>query len=337
MNSDIINTAAMHFEIAHKWVFLLLPLPLLVYWLLPALHKRRSGLFSPFFRRAVSVSGQHPRRNAWVSRKNVLSWIVLMLCWICLVAAASSPQLVGQPGKKTKTVRSFLIAADISFSMAQRDWQVDGKQMTRWEAVKYLMKDFVKERKSDQIGLEMFATHAYLQAPLTTDLGAITWLLDQTEVGMAGQMTSIGEAIAFGIKIFREDTIKQRVMLLMTDGVDGGQDISPLDAAEAAKRDSIKIYTLGIGNSTSGGYAIDEKLLTQIAGTTGGKYFRADGQKEMQDVYTELNKLQPIVYEEESYKPLVLLYMYPLAAAVVLALLYYIVSGVIRLITASKG
>ncbi len=336
MNSDVINTAAMHFEIAHKWVFLLLPLPLLVYWLLPVLRKRRSGLLAPFFRRTVSVSGQHPRRNAWVSRKNLLSWVVLMLCWICLVAAASSPQLVGQPGKKTKTVRSFLIAADISFSMAQRDWQVNGKPMTRWEAVKYLMKDFVAERKSDQIGLEMFATHAYLQAPLTTDLGSITWLLDQTEVGMAGQMTSLGEAIAFGIKIFREDTIKQRVMLLMTDGVDGGQDISPLDAAGAAKRDSIKIYTLGIGNSTSGGYAIDEKLLTQIAETTGGKYFRADGQKEMQDVYAELNKLQPIVYEEESYKPLVLLYMYPLALAVVLALLYYLVSGTIRLMATNR-
>ncbi len=317
----------MHFEIAYKWVFFLLPLPVLVYLLLPALRKRRSALMAPFFKRAVDVSSQHPRRSSWISRKNFIAWIFLCICWICLLAAASSPRFVGQPQKKTRTVRSFLIAADISFSMAQTDWAVDGKRMSRWGAVQYLMKDFIKERKSDQIGLEMFATHAYLQAPLTTDLETINWLLDQTEVGMAGQMTSIGEAIAFGIKIFHQDTIKQRVMLLMTDGVDGGTDISPLDAASAAKRDSVIIYTLGIGNATSGGYAIDEKLLTQIAETTGGKYFRADSQKEMQNVYAELNKLQPVVYEEQTYKPVVLLYMYPLFIAVILSLGYYLISG----------
>ncbi len=322
----------MHFEIAHPWVFFLLPLPLLIYWLLPPLRKKRAALVAPFFQRATQVSGQQPRHNAWISKKGFFSWFAVSLCWIFLLIAASSPQYVGQPGKKTRTVRSFLIAADISFSMQQTDWTVDGTRMTRWGAVRYLMKDFVKERKSDQIGLEMFATHAYLQAPLTTDLEAITWLLDQTEVGMAGQMTNIGEAIAFSIKIFRQDTIKQRVLLLMTDGVDGGTDISPLDAAEAARRDSIIIYTLGIGNSTSGGYAIDEKLLTEIAQTTGGKYFRADSQKEMQAVYTELNKLQPVEYEEETYKPLVLLYMYPLGLAISIALVFYFISACIHLI-----
>ncbi len=326
----------MHFEIAYKWVLLLLPLPLLVYWLMPVLRKQRSALLAPFFKRAANVSHQHPKHRAWISRKSIFAWIMLTACWICLLCAASSPQLVGQPSKKTRTVRSFLIAADISFSMAQKDWAINGKTMTRWDAVKFLLKDFITERKSDQVGLEMFATHAYLQAPLTTDLNTIDWLLDQTEVGMAGQMTSIGEAIAFGIKIFREDTIKQRVMLLMTDGVDGGTDILPLDAADAAKRDSILIYTLGIGNSVSGGYAIDEKLLTQIAEATGGKYFRADGPKQMQAVYAELNKLHPIVYEEESYKPVVLLYKYPLALAVGLILLYYLLSGGLRLI-ASGG
>ncbi len=321
----------MQFEIAHKWVFFLLPLPILVYLLFPALKKRSSALLAPFFERAASVSSQHPKRSSWIGRKNIFAWLFLSLCWICLLMAASSPQFVGQPQKKTRTVRSFLVAADISFSMAQTDWVVDGKRMSRWGAVKYLMKDFLKERKSDQVGLEMFATHAYLQAPLTTDLETVNWLLDQTEVGMAGQMTSIGEAIAFGIKIFRQDTIKQRVMLLMTDGVDGGTDILPLDAAAAAKRDSITIYTLGIGSTGSGGYAIDEQLLTQIAQTTGGKYFRADSQKEMQAVYTELNKIQPVVYEDKDYKPVILLYKYPLFAAVMLAIVYYLISGLIKL------
>lgn len=322
----------MHFEIAHLWVFLLLPLPLLAYWLLPVLRKRRTALVAPFYHRAVEVSGQRPRHNSWVSRKTFLAWIIISLCWISLLCALASPQLVGQPGKKTKTVRSFLIAADISFSMAQRDWKIDNRSMTRWEAVKYLMKDFIVARKSDQVGLEMFATHAYLQAPLTTDLQAINWLLDQTEVGMAGQMTSLGEAIAFAVKIFKQDTlVKQRVMLLMTDGIDGSKSISPLDAAEAAKKDSILIYTLGIGSTSGGGYAIDEKTLTAIAETTGGKYFNANDQQALEAVYAELNKLQPVEYEEETYKPIVLLYKYPLGIAIGLALLFYLLNSVFHL------
>ena len=229
-------------------------------------------------------------------------------------------------------MRSFLIAADISFSMAERDWIVGGKRMTRWEAVRAIMKDFVKERKSDQIGLVMFASHAYLQAPLTVDLPAIEWLLDETAVGMAGQMTSLGEAIGFSIKVFRSDTIKQKVMLLLTDGVDSGEDIAPLDAAQAARKDSITIYTLGIGKARgSGGYNIDEKGLTEIASITGGKYFNAMNEGQLKNVYAELNKLEPVQYEEEQYKPVQLLYHYPLLAAIALGLLFHFINGIVHL------
>ncbi|MFL9483693.1 VWA domain-containing protein [Chitinophagaceae bacterium LWZ2-11] len=322
----------MHFEIAYKWIFFLLPLPFIVYWVLPALRKRRAALITPAFKRAIEISGQKPKKNAWITRRNLLTWIVLFLCWTCLLGAASSPRYVGKPTKKTKTVRSFLIAADISFSMAETDWVLDGKRTSRWGAVKYLMKDFVVERKSDQIGLVMLGTHAYLQAPLTTDLNSITWLLDQTEVGMAGQMTSIGEAIAYGIKVFKEDTVKQKIMLLMTDGIDDGKQINPLDAAQAAKKDSITIFTIGIGKSKSeGGYALDEKTLRDIANITGGKYFNAMDEGQMKLVYAELNKLQPVEYEEEAYKPVTLLYMYPLAAAAALALFFHLANGLVNL------
>lgn len=322
----------MHFEIAYKWMFFLLPLPLLVYALLPALRKRRLALITPSFTRAAAISGQKPEKRAWITRRNILGWLTLMLCWTCLLAAASSPRLVGEPEKKTKLVRSFLIAADISFSMAERDWVVDGKRMTRWEAVRTIMKDFVKERKSDQIGLVMFATHAYLQAPLTIDLPTITWLLDETEVGMAGQMTSLGEAIGYSIKVFRNDTVKQKVMLLLTDGVDSGEDIAPLDAAQAARKDSITIYTLGIGKAQgSGGYNIDEKGMTEIASITGGKYFNAMNEGELKKVYEELNTLEPVEYEDQQYKPVQLLYYYPLLAGAALGLVFHFINGIAHL------
>jgi len=322
----------MHFEIAYKWVFFLAPLPLLVYALLPALRKRRMALITPSFTRAAELSDQKPTHSAWITRRNFFGWLTLALCWLSLLAAASSPRFVGEPEKKTKLARSFLIAADISFSMAERDWVVDGKRMSRWEAVRGIMKDFVKERKSDQMGLVMFATHAYLQSPLTSDLETINWLLDETEVGMAGQMTSIGEAIGFSIKVFRDDTLKQKVLLLLTDGVDSGNDIAPLDAAQAARKDSIIIYTLGIGKARgSGGYNIDEKGLTELASITGGKYFNAMNEGQLKNVYAELNKLEPIKFEDEQYKPVELLYYYPLLAAVGFGLLFHFINGVVHL------
>lgn len=322
----------MHFEIAYKWVWLLLPLPLLVYLLLPPWRRRRTALLAPFFQRAVRISGSRSRKNAWVTRKNAATYIILLLCWACLLAAASSPRFVSKPGKRPKTVRSFLIAADISFSMAQTDWVVNGRRMSRWEAVKALMKDFIAKRESDQMALVVFGSNAYIQAPLTTDLPMITWLLDQTEVGMAGQMTNIGDAIAYSVKILKQDTLRQKVMLLITDGVDTGTDLLPLDAANMAGKDSITIYTMGIGKASgSGGYDLDEPTLKAIAANTRGRYFNALDEKDLSGIYKALDQLTPVVYQEESYQPVTLLYYYPLAAGVILALAFQFISGSYRL------
>jgi Ca-activated chloride channel family protein len=329
------NVHDMTFELTNKWVFFLAPLPIVIYLLLPALRKRRSALLTPSFERMTELSGEHPRSRAWISKRNAFQWITLILTWLFLLAAASGPQLVGKPDKKIKTVRSFMVAADISFSMNERDWVVNGKSQSRWDAVKVLMKEFVRERKSDQIGLIFFGTHAYLQAPLTTDLESIEWFLDQSEVGMAGQMTSLGEAIGFGLKVFKEDTIKQKVMLLLTDGVDTGEDIAPLDAAQMARQDSILIYTLGIGSAKPSTYTLDEQMLKDIAAVTGGKYFHAKDESQLKKVYAELNKLEPVQYEEESYKPTVPLYYYPLAVAVLLGLGFHLLRSIRSIIWSS--
>lgn len=324
----------MHFEIAYKWMFLLLPLPLVFYLLLPPFRKKRMAMIVPFFSRVVSLSAVKARRRAWVGKRSFFAWLCLVLSWICLLGAAASPRYVGQPGKRIVTARSFLIVADISFSMAETDWVLNGRRSSRWEAVKAIMKDFVQQRKSDRVGLILFASHAYLQAPLTNDLDAVTWLLDQSEVGMAGQMTGIGEAIAYGVKVFKKDTIKHKVMLLLTDGIDGGQNILPLDAAQAAKKDSVLIYTLGIGKARgSGGYDLDERALKEIAAATGGRYFNAMNEGQLKKVYSELDRIEPVKYEEADYKPIRLLYMYPLAAAVGLGFLFAVLNSLYKLIT----
>ncbi len=249
-----------------------------------------------------------------------------------MIGALSSPQLVGEPEMKVKTARNFLITADISFSMAQKDWKLENKKVRRWDAVKNLMHDFIKERKGDRMGLVFFATNSYVQAPFTPDLQTVDQLLDEADVGMAGQMTHIGKAISMGISLFKEDTIKTKVMLLLTDGVDGGTDILPLDGAEMAKKDSVIIYTIGIGEPGKSGSDLDEKTLQEIAEITGGKYFRAKDADALKQVYEEVNKLEPIEFEEEENRPVTLLYMYPLGAALGLALTASFLSVLVSLL-----
>ena len=313
------------FEIGYPWVYWLAPIPILIYWILPPLKIRRSALIFPNIHTAAAQSKTMLKKSAWVSKRNLLQWICLWLAWGCTLFALSSPQLVGQPEMKVKTARSFVIAADISFSMATRDWTIDGQRMTRWEAVKTLLEEFIDTREGDRLALIFFGSNAYLQAPLTTDLEIVKRLLEETDVGMAGQMTSIGKAIGFGVQLFEKDTLEQKVMLLLTDGVDGGQGVAPLDAAQLAKSDSIKIYTLGIGDPSQPGADLDEGALKKIAEVTGAEYFLAIDSEQMESAYTTLDALEPIEFEEENYKPVNKLFYYPLLAALGLSFFLLIV------------
>ena len=301
-----------NFEIAYPWVFLLLPLPLLVYWFIPPLRMRSASLMLPTFSKAIDYTGQTPKRAALIKRRGVLRWIILMLTWVLLITALSSPQLVGKPEMKVKTSRNFLIVADISFSMASKDWEFEGKRARRWDAVKDVMHQFIQKRKGDRMGLIFFGSSAYVQAPFTPDLGTVEQMLDEADVGMAGQMTHIGKAIAKGLEMFERDTIKTRVMLILTDGVDAGTDVLPLDAADMAKNDTVIIYTIGIGTPGNKSSDLDEKTLQEIAELTGGQYFLARDKERLQEIYAELDKLEPIEFEERENKPVTLLFMYPL-------------------------
>lgn len=325
-----------NFEIAYLWVFLLFPLPFLVYWMLPALRIRSASLRLPTYEKALDYTGEKPRKSAFVRRRSLFNWINMLLVWILILATLSSPQLVGEPEMKVKTSRNFLIAVDISFSMAEKDWEMDGKKVRRWDAVKALMHKFIEKREGDRMGLIFFASSAYVQAPFTSDLATVDQLLEEADVGMAGQQTFIGKAITKGVELFDRDTLETKVMLLLTDGVDAGTDILPLDAAELAQKDSILIYTLGIGNPSGAGLDLDEQTLQDIAVMTGGQYFLADDEKKLEEVYTELDKLEPIEYEEAENRPTTLLYHYPLAAALAILLLVMFVQSLFQLIRNSR-
>jgi Ca-activated chloride channel family protein len=318
-----------NFEIANLWVLGFLPLPLLIYWLLPPLRIKSASLNIPNFNKAEEYTGEKLRAAAYIKRRNLLAWLGLILIWVLLVFALASPQLVGEPEMKVKTSRNFLIVADISFSMAQTDWMINGEKTTRWAAVKKVLHDFILKREGDRMGLIFFGSSAYIQAPFTPDLQTVDNMLEEADVGMAGQMTNIGKAIVKGIEMFDNDSIETKVMLVLTDGVDAGTDILPLDAADLAKNDSILIYTIGIGDPESGNSDLDEETLKEISEMTGAQYFRAIDADRLEEIYAELDRLEPIEYEEENYRPTTFLYYYPLGAAILLAILFsFIVSSV---------
>jgi Ca-activated chloride channel family protein len=320
------------FEFGYIWVFLLLPLPLVVFWLVPPLKQRKEALKYPTFGEVEKATGQKASSGAWISRRNLLQWIVLSLIWIGILTALASPQIVGEPEMKVKTARNFVIAADISFSMANTDWQIDGERVTRWEGVKQVLREFIKKREGDRLALVFFGTNAYLQAPLTTEHEVIDFMLEETDVGMAGQMTGIGKAIGYSLKIFEGDSLDQKVLLLLTDGQDDGRGILPVDAAKIAHNDSIKIYTIGIGEATGNNAGLDELTLKEIARIAEGEYFLAEDPVQLDAAYNTLNELEPIEFEAEENAPVTLLFHYPLGVAMMLAFALALFRGILKLI-----
>jgi Ca-activated chloride channel homolog len=321
--------AGQQLELGLSWVLWLLPLPLL-FLLLPPMKYRSEALFYPLFYRVTDLKNEKPSRGVRLGRRRWFQLVLMWLVWICLIVAMASPQLVGEPEKQIKTVRNMLLNVDLSLSMDSRDWiSEEGERTTRWDAVKEVMGDFVERREGDRIGLVLFATQAYLQAPFTTDLHVVRSLLDESEIGMAGAKTVIGNAIGKGIELFKSDSIEEKVMILVTDGADSGSELPPRQAARLAALDSITIYTIGIGSISSGAYELDEATLTDIAEASGGQYFRASDREGLLEIYALLDEMEPIEYEDQDYIPRRLLFYYPLMAAFGLALLFHLAAGLI--------
>jgi len=319
------------FEFGFTYAFFLLPVPILLYFLLPPLRQQKTYMSVPFFKNFIELTGIHGKTGVSVSKKKIVNILTISLIWIFLIAALASPRIVGKPELKLKNARSLMFAVDLSGSMTTTDWEINGKRATRWDAVKDVMAGFIKQREGDRIGLILFGTQAYLQVPFTSDLNVVNKYLQESEVGMPGERTAIGNAIGLGVKLFDADSTDRKVMILLTDGVDSGSEINPIQAARTAAADSVVIYTIGIGNPVAKIFDVDEPMMKQIAKDTNGKYFLAIDEKQLEDVYKTLDELEPIEYEEETYKPATLLYYYPLGIVIILALLNQLTFGFVSL------
>jgi len=245
--------------------------------------------------------------------------------WLCLVVSAAKPEWIGAPVEQQKSGRDLMIGVDLSGSMEARDFALPGGQtVDRLQAVKYVLEDLADQRSSDRLGLIVFGSAAYLQTPFTDDHLVWANLLEETEIGMAGQSTVFGDAIGLAIKLFMESDSDNRVLIMLTDGNDTGSLVPPVRAAEIARDQGVRIFTIAMGDPQAAGeQALDEATLQAVADTTGGGYYHADDRAELEAVYAELDRLTPREVESQSYRPQHELFHWPLGFAIVLSLLYF--------------
>jgi Ca-activated chloride channel homolog len=299
------------------WALIALPLPLLVWWLLPPHRERVPALRFPFFRQVAETTGAEMRSGAVILRRSRVQMAVAILCWLLLVFAVARPERLGEPVEITRAARDVVLAIDISGSMDARDFTTpEGERIQRLAAVRSVVQGFVEGRDGDRMALIVFGSKAYLQAPLTEDLGSIVALLDTTEVGMAGPHTALGDAIGLAIRTFETSDIEERLLILLSDGSDTASRMDPVNAAAIAARKGVEIYTIGVGDpAATGEDRVDLDALSRIAERTGGRYFFASDAVALDQVYGRIAALAPRKIASTLYRPRQPLAWIPLALA----------------------
>ena len=311
-------------------MLLCLPLPwLLARWLPPA-QPQGAALFLPFAA-AVADASLPAGRPMPQPRK-----LLFALVWLLLVLAAIRPQWLGDPEPVAATGRRLLLAVDVSGSMASQDMAGGA---TRLQVVQQVAGDFIRRRHGDQVGLILFGTRPYLQAPLTPDLHTVDQFLDEAMIGVAGTQTAIGDAIGLAIKRLKAAPARagskgDTVLILLTDGSSNAGAMPPVEAAKMAAQAGLRIYTIGVGAAVQEGFFglagnsdLDEDTLKRIARITGGEYFRATDAADLERVYGRIDQLEPSAARQQWYRPRDEWFAWPLGLALLLSLPAVLWSG----------
>jgi Ca-activated chloride channel family protein len=240
---------------------------------------------------------------------------------------------VEDPIDKIESARDLMLAVDLSGSMEARDFTgPSGEKITRLEAVKLVLDDFISRRKGDRIGLIFFGTAAFLQVPFTQDHETARLLLEEAQARMAGPQTMLGDAIGLAIQLFEASENETRVLIMLTDGNDTGSKVPPPEAARIAAERNVTIHTVAMGHPESvGEQELDIEALTEIAEATGGEFLHSQTTEELYRDYRVLDEIEPEEYETISYRPKNPLFHWPLGAALAVILVYHLAAGLISL------
>ncbi|MGB2113536.1 MAG: vWA domain-containing protein [Marinobacter adhaerens] len=319
-------------NLAWPWALVLVLLPLILKWRKPGAQSVDAPVL-PVGHWLSDLPGVSRRGNA------VPLWqqLLLFLMWTLLVVALARPQHVGEQVQMPVSGRDLMLVVDISPSMDEQDMVLQGRSINRLQAVKRVLDDFISRRQGDRLGLILFGTEPYVQAPLTFDLETVRTLMREAGLGMAGRATAIGDAVGLATKRLRNRPQDQRVVVLLTDGANTAGEITPDKATEIAATASIRLYTIGIGAESmvqrgllgsrrvNPSRDLDENLLTRMAQQTGGEYFRARSLPELELIYESIDRLEPIELEGKFYRPVTELYVWPAGLAVILWLALFLV------------
>jgi len=319
-------------NLAWPWVLVLVLVPLVLKWRKPRGQSVDAPVL-PVGHWLSDLPGVSRRGNA------VPLWqqLLLFLMWALLVVALARPQHVGEQMQMPVSGRDLMLVVDISPSMDEQDMVLQGRSINRLQAVKRVLDDFISRRQGDRLGLILFGTEPYVQAPLTFDLETVRTLMNEAGLGMAGRATAIGDAVGLATKRLRNRPQDQRVVVLLTDGANTAGEITPDKATEIAAAASIRLYTIGIGAESmvqrgllgsrrvNPSRDLDENLLTRMAQQTGGEYFRARSLPELELIYESIDQLEPIEQEGKFYRPVTELYVWPAGLAILLWLVLFLV------------
>lgn len=316
------------------WVLVALPLPFLFRLVLPRAKKTNDAALRVPSLSTFTLDNDHNSTHI----KTRWPLLLYSLAWLCLILATARPQWTGDIIEIPVSGRDLMLAIDISKSM-DLPIRHNLRSVSRITATKAVASAFIDKRVGDRIGLILFGDQAYVQSPLTFDRTTVNILLNEAVTGLAGQATAIGDAIGLAVKRLdsrqknpaaksikiADNKTDDRVLILLTDGVNNRGEITPLKAAELAAKKGLKIHTIGIGNR--GSRELDERTLRAIAKNTGGQYFRAYNTSDLNDIYQLLDELEPVEKAVNSYRQVKTLFYIPLAAsfffATLLALLLY--------------
>ncbi len=315
---------------AWPWMLLALPLPWLFRWLLPPAHGVAAALKVPYGTRLDAIAGK-PGHARGVGI-GLLAW----RAWVLLCVAAARPQQLGAPVAPPQAGRDLMLAVDLSGSMSDQDMALGGGLVDRLTAAKAVLADFLDRRAGDRVGLIVFGQKAYALTPMTLDLDSVRQQLDDSVVGLAGRETAIGDAIGLAVKRLGQQPAQQRVLILLTDGVNTAGLLDPIKAAELARDNGVRIHAIAFGGSgggisvfglpiqlPGGGDDIDEATLRRIAQLTGGKEFRARDTEQLAGIYAEIDRLEPVQREGQRVRPRIERYPWPWSAALALGLLAF--------------
>ncbi len=325
-----------HFQFHSPYFFLLLLLvPLLFAF---DLKKIRFVRFSISARQVLPLAA----KKSWRQRLEFFPTLLKSLALMAVITALARPQYVNELTQVKADGIDILLTLDTSLSMQALDMRYNLKQITRLEAVKAVVAEFVAGRSYDRIGMVVFGEVAYTQCPLTLDYDVLRGFLDLIDSGIAGNGTAIGNGLAMAVKRLSQSDAKSRIIILLTDGRSDAGQVTPASAAEAAKNLGIKVYTIGVGSDRShvpillkdqNGQSyqdfasvgsVDSESLKQIAEITGGQYFRAQTLEVLQEVYQKIDTLEKSEVEMKRFQIYDERFGAFLAAAVILYVLHWL-------------